>query len=98
MAATLNGKLDYFGATVNMAVTLPERADPGDIVITQPLAADPNVQALLQARGLVCEVLVDSPDSLPLSRLTQRGPDSLTPSRSASHPAIVKLPAATPVM
>jgi serine/threonine protein kinase/class 3 adenylate cyclase len=88
MAATLNGKLDYFGATVNLAMTLAGLAPPGDVVVTQPLAADPQVQALLRARGLSSEVLPDAPDGLPVYRL--EAARVAAPSRAA-FPAILKL-------
>jgi class 3 adenylate cyclase len=86
MAATLNGKLDYFGATVNLAMSLPALANVGEVVVTQPLSSDPQVQALLRARGLVCAVLAHSASGLPLYRLAKT-PAALSQAR-ATVPAI----------
>lgn len=69
MVATLNGKLDYFGGAVNLAMTLPAHGEPGDVIITHPLTTDPRVQRLLQSRQLACEVLPTSPAGTPLSRV-----------------------------
>ena len=59
MAATINGRLDYFGSTVSQALRLPPRVRGGEVVLTQPAASDPEVAALLHARGLTVEVLAD---------------------------------------
>lgn len=72
MVATINGRLDYFGATVNVAMTLPNIAADGEIVISQPIAADSNVRTLLLARELAGEILPHSPVNLPLQRLVVR--------------------------
>jgi class 3 adenylate cyclase len=52
IAVTLNGRLDYFGTTVNMAARLQNESEGGDIVLSEALAADDAVAALL--RGLDC--------------------------------------------
>ncbi len=52
IAVTMNDRLDYFGATVNLAARLEGQPRGGDIVISAPLAADPAVTALLA--GLPC--------------------------------------------
>ncbi|MEO3427271.1 adenylate/guanylate cyclase domain-containing protein [Pelagibius sp. CAU 1746] len=52
IAVTLNGRLDYFGTTVNMAARLQGQSDGGDIVLSEVLAEDPAVAALLP--GLDC--------------------------------------------
>lgn len=96
MVATLNGKLDYFGATVNLAMTLPEIARAGEIVISQSLSADADVHNLLRARGLSCEVLSDATENLPLYRLTTASPSSVA--AQAVHPGIIKLPRKTPAL
>jgi serine/threonine protein kinase/class 3 adenylate cyclase len=72
MAATLNGHLDYFGTTVNIAVELPRLIRGGELVLTPAVAGDPPVAALLQARSLVGEVLTTSRPGLPhpLHRVT----------------------------
>jgi class 3 adenylate cyclase len=52
IVVTLNGRLDYFGTTVNMAARLQGQSEGGDIVLSQAVAADPAVAALLS--GLDC--------------------------------------------
>lgn len=48
IVVTLNGRLDYFGSTVNMAARLQGRSLGGDIVISRRSADDADVKALLQ--------------------------------------------------
>jgi class 3 adenylate cyclase len=60
LAATIDGRLDYFGATVSQTTRLPALVQGGEVVLTQPLATDPSVAALLQERGLTAEVLPDA--------------------------------------
>jgi class 3 adenylate cyclase len=48
IAVTLNGRLDYFGSTVNLAARLGQAARAGDIVLSAAMAADPDVAALLR--------------------------------------------------
>ncbi len=43
IAVTLNERLDYFGASVNMAARLQGQSEGGDIVISEAVAADPQV-------------------------------------------------------
>jgi serine/threonine protein kinase/class 3 adenylate cyclase len=57
LAATINDRLDYFGTTVAQAVRLPQMIRGGELVLTQAVAGDPQVAALLQTRGLEVEVL-----------------------------------------
>ena len=47
IAVTLNDRLDYFGSTVNMAARLQGQSLGGDIVLSQVMAEDPAVAALL---------------------------------------------------
>ena len=47
IAVTLNGRLDYFGTTVNMAARLQGQSQGGDIVLSEAVAEDPAVAALL---------------------------------------------------
>jgi class 3 adenylate cyclase len=47
IAVTLNGRLDYFGTTVNMAARLQGQSEGGDIVLSEAVAEDPAVAALL---------------------------------------------------
>ncbi len=67
MVATINGRLDYFGNTVQQTVRLCQQAAGGEVRLTQPLAADPHVQGLLHTGRLACEVLSPSEpaDALP---------------------------------
>ena len=47
IAVTLNGRLDYFGCTVNMAARLEGLSSGGDVVISSTVQADPEVAELL---------------------------------------------------
>jgi class 3 adenylate cyclase len=48
IAVTLNGRLDYFGATTNLAARLQGESQGGDIVISESMAADPGVAARIE--------------------------------------------------
>jgi adenylate cyclase len=48
IAVTLNERLDYFGSTVNIAARLGSLSQGGEVVISETVAADPEVQSLLQ--------------------------------------------------
>jgi class 3 adenylate cyclase len=50
IAVTLNERLDYFGSTVNLAARLQGESEGADIVLSEAVAADPEVDAAL--RGL----------------------------------------------
>jgi serine/threonine protein kinase/class 3 adenylate cyclase len=60
--ATVNDHLDYFGTTVSQVRHLPGLIDGGDMVLTQPVASDPEVVQLLRSRRLESAVL---PANLP---------------------------------
>jgi class 3 adenylate cyclase len=47
IAVTLNDRLDYFGSTVNLAARLQGQSEGGDIVLSERLAGDPAVAAIL---------------------------------------------------
>jgi adenylate cyclase len=47
IAVTLNGRLDYFGCTVNMAARLEGLSTGGDVVISSAVHADPEVAEML---------------------------------------------------
>jgi class 3 adenylate cyclase len=47
IAVNLNGRLDYFGTTVNKAARLQDQSEGGDIVVSQEVAEDPAVAGLL---------------------------------------------------
>ena len=55
VALTANGRLDYFGATVNHAARLARAARAGELLLTNVLAEDPRVSELLPTaeRGVV---------------------------------------------
>jgi class 3 adenylate cyclase len=57
MVATLNGQLDYFGTTVNQVTQLPRLAGSGEVILTNAVATDPEVAALLRARDLPGELV-----------------------------------------
>jgi eukaryotic-like serine/threonine-protein kinase len=57
LAATLNDQLDYFGTTARQAVGTLQYSRGGELVLTQPVAADPAVAALLSARHIEAEVI-----------------------------------------
>jgi eukaryotic-like serine/threonine-protein kinase len=72
LVATIDDRLDYFGATVNLAQRLLSFARGGELVLTRPVAADPRVAALIQARGLEGKILpADRADLSPLLLLPQ---------------------------
>ena len=52
IAVTMNEHLDYFGSTVNTAARLQGESHGGDVVLSQRLASDPAVAALIGDRGL----------------------------------------------
>ncbi len=52
IAVTLNGRLDYFGGTVNMAARLQGEAGPGEIVISEAIASDPAAAEILKSKWL----------------------------------------------
>jgi class 3 adenylate cyclase len=52
IAVTLNGRLDYFGGTVNMAARLQGEAGPGEIVISEAIADDPAASKILKSHWL----------------------------------------------
>ena len=52
IAVTMNGRLDYFGGTVNMAARLQNESEAGEIVLSRSLLDDPGVTAILDGRTL----------------------------------------------
>ena len=58
VAVTLNGRLDYFGSTVNLAARLQGQSAGGDVVLSAALAADPGVAARLAPLTPVSEQAV----------------------------------------
>ena len=52
IAVTLNGRLDYFGGTVNMAARLQAEAGPGEIVVSEAIATDLAAAEILKSKWL----------------------------------------------
>jgi class 3 adenylate cyclase len=57
LAATLDDQLDYFGTTVRDVVGILSQARDGDLLLTQAVAADLEVAALLHERGARTEIV-----------------------------------------
>jgi eukaryotic-like serine/threonine-protein kinase len=57
VAATLNDQLDYFGTTARQTIRVLEFARGDELVLTQAVAADPEVAGLLAARRIEGEVV-----------------------------------------
>jgi class 3 adenylate cyclase len=57
LATTVNDQLDYFGATARQAARALDSARAGELVLTQAVAADPEVAALLGERRVATEVV-----------------------------------------
>jgi class 3 adenylate cyclase len=55
IAVTLNDRLDYFGRTVNLAARLQAESRGGDIVVSEEMAQDPAVTALLEGLAPIAE-------------------------------------------
>jgi class 3 adenylate cyclase len=51
IVVTLNGRLDYFGRTVNMAARLEGLSSGGDVVISSAVRADPEVSEMIECEG-----------------------------------------------
>jgi class 3 adenylate cyclase len=49
IAVNLNGRLDYFGTTVNLASRLEGQSQGGDVIISEKLLQDPAVEKLLMS-------------------------------------------------
>lgn len=80
IAVTLNERLDYFGSTVNIAARLNGFSDGGDIIISDAVALDPEVQSLLhephlETSGFQAQLkgYEDAPLSLVRVRSSQKG-------------------------
>ncbi len=65
MVATLNDHLDYFGTTVSVASRLPHLAAGGEVILSQAVASDPRVAALLQAQRLSSTIIPAPLSGLP---------------------------------
>ncbi len=56
VAVNGNGALDYFGTTVNLASRIQDVSEGEDVVLSQSLAEEPGVRALLEREGVQPEV------------------------------------------
>jgi class 3 adenylate cyclase len=50
IAVTLNGRLDYFGSTVNLAARLQNLATGGDLILSDAVRRDPEVAEMLNGQ------------------------------------------------
>jgi len=48
IVVTLNGRLDYFGSTVNIAARLSDIAQGGEVILSKAVLADPQAQELVE--------------------------------------------------
>ena len=57
IAVTLNERLDYFGTTVNFASRLEKYSEGKDIILSEQVYGDPEIQEFLKANGdlFMCE-------------------------------------------
>lgn len=55
IAVNLDDRLDYFGSTVNIAARLDKLSHGGDVVISDAMRVDPEIETLLAERKLVSE-------------------------------------------
>lgn len=60
LAATVNDQLDYFGTTARDAIAILSQAGNDELLLTGPVAADPEVAALLHERGIATEIVPTS--------------------------------------
>jgi adenylate cyclase len=58
IAVTLNDILDYFGTAVNLAARIQKESRGGDMVLTEDIWRDPDVQEVLRRRPHEHEVIV----------------------------------------
>ncbi len=65
MAATINDHLDYFGLTVGQATHLLASASGLELILSQPIASEPSVSAVLRARRLSPSVFSSPLPGLP---------------------------------
>lgn len=78
IAVTLNGRLDYFGTTVNLAARLEGQSRGGDVVIPEALLRNPAVAALLDSLPVGQEAFETAikgfPENFRLCRLSWPSP------------------------
>ncbi|MGH6962095.1 MAG: adenylate/guanylate cyclase domain-containing protein, partial [Dongiaceae bacterium] len=106
IAVTLNDRLDYFGSTVNLAARLQGQSVGGDIVLSQALAVDAGVQALLadyavtdetaQIKGFDRPVAFHRLTAAALATGHEPAPAAASPA-TAAGPVFAQAPPASPV-
>ncbi len=52
LAANINDHLDYFGTTARQVLKLSSQIQDGEVALSPGVASDPEVAALLEARGI----------------------------------------------
>jgi class 3 adenylate cyclase len=57
IAVTVNGRHDYFGSTVNIAARIEGLSSGSDVIPSNTVGLDPEVDAMLTAPGLLVEPL-----------------------------------------
>ena len=55
IAVNLNGRLDYFGTTVNLAARLETLSQGNDIIVSKAVYSDPGIKALLATKAVQVE-------------------------------------------
>lgn len=60
IAINNESKFDYFGTTINMAARVQQKAQGRDVVFTEAVRQDPDVDAYLKAANWRCQVLTVS--------------------------------------
>jgi class 3 adenylate cyclase len=79
IVVTLNGRLDYFGETVNIAARLSELAHGDDVIASQAILDDPAARAFTAERGALLPLaaqLRGLPDRFDLYRLDSTSPEN----------------------
>ena len=62
IAVTLNGRLDYFGCTVNLAARLEGLSSGGNVIISSAVHADPEISEMIE--GPEAELLAEQFDQM----------------------------------
>jgi class 3 adenylate cyclase len=71
IVVNLNERLDYFGSTVNIAARLPGFSTGGEIILSEAVRCDPEVDALLEQ--------VAQPNSMRRFHAEVKGVEELVP-------------------
>lgn len=96
IAVNLNGRLDYFGSTVNLAARLEGQSLGGDVVISEALRRDPAVQEMLSSMPVRVErfeaALKGFDDRMTLYRLSGGAAQAVNSGASNSTAASISSP------